>query len=366
MQEVVDHWEGGLRATGGAIVPSKSYWYLLDYKWTGHKWKYRKKADMSGKIDIRSINGQSQVPLQRFEPDHAKETLGVFLAMNGNNKEEIKKLRAKSVEFSECIRTGRLTRFDAWYALTSTVMKTLEYLMAATTIKEKEWNSIMSPLMAEALPAAGINRKFPQQLLYAPLKYQGLGIIHPYYRQELVHITEILRESSMTSITGELMRAAMEQLCLEIGLGGVLREWSYPSYGQNATSCWLQTVWKFCSQHDLFIHDKCPQLQRARQNDHFLMDVFLAHGYTGNNLKMLNNCRMWLKTITTADVTTADGKYLTLDSWNGKRIDSRCHNYQWPRLQDRLVTDTGSFGKRLLIKALPLTRHNPIVNLGFR
>lgn len=92
MQEVVDHWEGGLRATGGAIVPSKSYWYLLDYEWTGHKWKYRKKADMPGKIDICSIDGQSQVPLQRFEPDHAKETLGVFLAMNGNNKEEIKKL----------------------------------------------------------------------------------------------------------------------------------------------------------------------------------------------------------------------------------------------------------------------------------
>ena len=32
MQQVVDRWEGSVRATGGALVPSKSYWYLLDFK----------------------------------------------------------------------------------------------------------------------------------------------------------------------------------------------------------------------------------------------------------------------------------------------------------------------------------------------
>jgi hypothetical protein len=32
MQEVVDTWEGLLRATGGALQDDKSYWYLLDYK----------------------------------------------------------------------------------------------------------------------------------------------------------------------------------------------------------------------------------------------------------------------------------------------------------------------------------------------
>ena len=32
MQAVVDTWEGGLRASGGALVPSKSYWYLIHFK----------------------------------------------------------------------------------------------------------------------------------------------------------------------------------------------------------------------------------------------------------------------------------------------------------------------------------------------
>jgi hypothetical protein len=33
MQSILDHWAGGLRATGDALVPSKSYWYGIDYKW---------------------------------------------------------------------------------------------------------------------------------------------------------------------------------------------------------------------------------------------------------------------------------------------------------------------------------------------
>ena len=37
MQEVVNHWEGGLKATDGALVPLKSYWYLIDFVWDGKK-----------------------------------------------------------------------------------------------------------------------------------------------------------------------------------------------------------------------------------------------------------------------------------------------------------------------------------------
>ena len=31
-QRVMDEWEGSLRATGGALVPSKSMWHLIDFK----------------------------------------------------------------------------------------------------------------------------------------------------------------------------------------------------------------------------------------------------------------------------------------------------------------------------------------------
>ena len=41
MQDILDRWGGLLRATGGALVPKKSYcWYAINFKWTGSAWKY--------------------------------------------------------------------------------------------------------------------------------------------------------------------------------------------------------------------------------------------------------------------------------------------------------------------------------------
>jgi hypothetical protein len=93
MQEVVDHWEGGLKATGGALVPAKSYWYLIDFIWDGKKWAYATKEDVPGDISIRTVDGASRVDLTRHEVDHAEETLGIYLAMDGNNTEECAALR---------------------------------------------------------------------------------------------------------------------------------------------------------------------------------------------------------------------------------------------------------------------------------
>jgi len=40
MQAALLLWEQGLRATGGALVPSKSFWYNIDFRWKGSHWRY--------------------------------------------------------------------------------------------------------------------------------------------------------------------------------------------------------------------------------------------------------------------------------------------------------------------------------------
>ena len=60
---VVEHWAGGVRATGGAIVAEKSYWYLIDFEWKGNRWHYRKKDSMECDLDIHSVDGKERVTL---------------------------------------------------------------------------------------------------------------------------------------------------------------------------------------------------------------------------------------------------------------------------------------------------------------
>ena len=56
MQEVLDMWDGGIRAAGGALVPRKSYWYLIDFKCeTTGKWSYRKQSEVPGDLTLPSL-----------------------------------------------------------------------------------------------------------------------------------------------------------------------------------------------------------------------------------------------------------------------------------------------------------------------
>jgi hypothetical protein len=126
MQDVVDHWEGGLCATGGAIEPSKCYWYLIDQEWTNNHWQYQHIDHMPGDISIQDNRGNTQVTVQRYQPFHAEETLGVFLVLNGNNSAPIRKLGQKAEEFANHIRTGKLSHMDAWHSIDSTIMKALD------------------------------------------------------------------------------------------------------------------------------------------------------------------------------------------------------------------------------------------------
>ena len=104
--------------------------------------------------------------------------------MDGNNMAEAKKLRQKAEEFADCIRTGFVTRNEAWYALNATSMKTFEYPMEAITLTKPQWDFIMTPVLTATLPRAGIVRSFPRDMVYAPVDYCGLGIMHPWYRQQ--------------------------------------------------------------------------------------------------------------------------------------------------------------------------------------
>ena len=274
MQDVIDHWEGGLRATGGAIVPKKSYWYLIDWIWQGGHCRYATQEDIPGELTIRDTCGTKRVVLKRYDPDIAKETLGVFLAMDGNNKDEIIKLRNKTEEFAEQLRTGVINKWDAWYAITVTIMKTLEYPMMATTITEKEWDFIMSPIRKQGLPKMEVSSNFPSKVLYGPTKFQGMGIMHPFYTQEMSHLALCLSEGESQTITGELLRASMEQMLLEIGTPGHLLQLDYSTYGNIATDCWIKTVWKFAWENEIDITDTGPQLESYRWNDQFLMEEF--------------------------------------------------------------------------------------------
>ena len=53
MQRALDTWEGALRATGGAIVPDKSFWYLIGFQWLEGKWQYEDEQMAPASLSVK-------------------------------------------------------------------------------------------------------------------------------------------------------------------------------------------------------------------------------------------------------------------------------------------------------------------------
>ena len=58
MQVVLDRWGGVLRATGGALAPSKSSLSAIDFRWNDYKWVYHAIHDMPGDILITGVDSE--------------------------------------------------------------------------------------------------------------------------------------------------------------------------------------------------------------------------------------------------------------------------------------------------------------------
>jgi hypothetical protein len=63
MQEGIDRWEGGLKATGGAIVPEKSWVYPIDFNFDNEgKWEYKNKEEIGAQFSVKDHKGEKIKP----------------------------------------------------------------------------------------------------------------------------------------------------------------------------------------------------------------------------------------------------------------------------------------------------------------
>ena len=192
MQAAMMAWDGGITVTGGAMVPEKTFWYLVDFKWMVGKWQYATLEETLATLQVKDCNGWMQM-LTRLPVDQVEWTLGVCVAPDGNMKNEFEYLQSVAKEWGERTHTGHLPKQLTWQSLSITIMKKLEYPLPAMVFTEKQCVAILWPLLTPALQAMGIQGNFPRDLVHGPVKYQGLGILNLYVSQGIAHIDWILK-----------------------------------------------------------------------------------------------------------------------------------------------------------------------------
>ena len=334
IQAAIDMWVGGVSATGGAVRPDKSFWCLIDHIWVPAqaKWRLATSSDIPATMTIEGVLGERE-QLRRVEPSQPEETLGIFMAVNGSETGEVAKLEKKTRSWAETIRTGYLQHNDVLRAIKTTIQKTLEYPMSVIVLTRQQWEKIFSPVLRAALPKSGVCRTFPREVVYGPLKYQGLGVDHPFSLQVEAHVVACLRHGGVDSLTGKFFRNGLEAHQLELGLPLGVFQNHFDIVGCLASDTWIKRVWGELHDLDMHLAYKGPDLPLHRHHDTYIIQQFVDLGYTGEALKKLNWCRMHLHAVTVSDITGANGTHILQSAWQGRRDPSCSSRLKWPRLK---------------------------------
>jgi len=141
----------------------------------------------------------------------------------------------------------------------ASLWQTLSYPLPATSLNTAKYRAIMAimaPAVNQALVGLGLCRHFPRAMVFAPVRYLGLGIPHIHTVQDIQRLKGMIEHSAENNFTGLLYRATLENLIIEVGIGEDVLSTPYTETGILATQSSIKKSWEFQSTYDLCLkHD---------------------------------------------------------------------------------------------------------------
>jgi len=189
MQAALNLWNSSLSTKGGGLVPEKSFWYSIDFKWRSGHWSYMPKHTVVEPLAMNNHLGKC-LPLLRLHTLEARWTLEVYLALDGNNQLQATVLLEKTKVWAGTKHQSRTPWSDGSMAEHNHDINLASLLCpASNSLTPHQCHCIMRPCLTDGMAAVGYNWSFPRAIIMsAPSKYYGLNLTNMYTKQGIQHL----------------------------------------------------------------------------------------------------------------------------------------------------------------------------------
>jgi hypothetical protein len=332
---VAQHWERLLFSTGGAINMQKSFWYLIAWVWKKGIPKIATSTTAPGKMELTSGYSSTTTTVPRIEPSDSFRTLGVYISPSGSQLKQIKVLRQHSEQYYINVSTSTLTSDEVYLSYMLYLRSRLIYPLPCSSLTQKQCKHVQAPALAALTSKMHMNRHTSHHIIFGDYRYGGLGLPDLYTDQGYGQLKLLVGHLKLEDTTGDLILIAISHLQLHIGSRTPFFALSYPNYAKWIDHTWLSSIWKHTHQLAITVEvERHWTIQHARRNDMSLMDEFLKYNFSPQQLKHINNCRLFLQVILLSDIATADGQQILSTIRRGHKPIDRVSELHWPRQEN--------------------------------
>jgi hypothetical protein len=164
-------------------------------------------------------------------------------------------MRQMALDWASSLKQVKLSKSEAWIALTFTLWRSLLYPLPALNLTKK------------------LCRNFPGALVFAPEKFFGLGIPHLYTIQEIYRLSDLILHNTKETMTGLLSKSTLELLIIELGSTIDLHLLPFTQLQGLASNSLIKSTWEFLHIHSIQLHHNITLLA-PREDDVEIMTVF--------------------------------------------------------------------------------------------
>ena len=143
--------------------------------------------------------------------------------------------------WSDRIKTSHLTPKEAYVGAQTTIFKTIQYALPATSFSESQSRKIESALYQNLLGKLNMSTKLPLEYRYGPHKFQGAALLKVYVFQLIAKLSIFLHYANLKTQLGNIYLASMEAMMIEIGSTTHFFSLPFPDYSHLTPVSWCNT-----------------------------------------------------------------------------------------------------------------------------
>jgi hypothetical protein len=260
-------------------------------------------------VRIRESDTGKTHKIEQKECGTAHKTLGVWKALDGNQKSQKAALEKKSAELTRKQSSAYLTRQETYLAHEVVYMSAIAYPLATTYFPKSTLDHIHSKALQVYTPGMGYNIRFPRAVLHAPNSIGGPGVRTIIGEQGATAAKLVIQHIRCKTTLNVALRLHLGWVQTVAGTGLPILEDTRPiphleGRWIKALRDYLRTVKAHITIQDLWM----PKL--LRENDSYIMNTAMKYTMICRELKDINRCRLYLQVITVSELADPRGETL--------------------------------------------------------